>query len=68
VPEDEINIERHDAAIAVARHCALVRMPPTEIAERLIDLAEAIPAWRPTDPEDIADLVTAIQAEVLHGH
>ena len=63
VPEAESDIQRHDAAYAVARHCAFVRMPWQHIGQLLVQLAASVPDWRPTDPDDIANLDTAAVAE-----
>ncbi len=60
VPEDESSIERHDAAYAIAAHCAFARVEPRQIIELLVQLADDVPDWWPADPEDIAELVLAV--------
>lgn len=56
----------HDAAVALARHCAVCGMRAREIALALADVAGALPAW-PDDPEYLIWLAReAFKAEWGH--
>jgi hypothetical protein len=57
------DIERCDAAVAVARHGAIAGASPREIVEQLARLALEVPCWLPDDPEQIAALTAAAMRE-----
>jgi hypothetical protein len=53
--------ERYDAAISLARHCALMGMSPRHIVAVLAYLAAEVPCW--PDPDDIAEIAQFAVAE-----
>ncbi len=59
---DTHNIGHYDAAIAVARHCAIAGMTFAEIIEVMVHLAVEVRCW-PDDPDAIAYLVRNAIAE-----
>jgi hypothetical protein len=65
VADDEPpDIGPSDAAIALARHCAIVAASPERTVQILARLSVAIPGWEPTDPDEIASLVRAAYRRV----
>jgi hypothetical protein len=61
---DTPDIGHDDAAIAVARHCAIVGMSFSEIIEVLVYLAAEVPGWL-DDPDAIASLVRSAITEAM---
>lgn len=55
--------ERHDAAIALARHAAFAGAPARQIAGCLARLAIELPDWLPDNPDEIASLTRAALRE-----
>jgi hypothetical protein len=60
---DPPEIERHDAALALARHGAIVGASASEIVVWLARLAIDVPCW-PDDPAEIAAMTRAALQEV----
>jgi hypothetical protein len=57
------DIERCDAAVAVARHGAIAGASAREIVELLARLSLEVACWLPDDPEAIAALTAAALRE-----
>ena len=53
--EGGADIERWDAALALARHCAFCRMPADEIMRLLVRHSSEVPNWPDTD--ELAEIV-----------
>jgi hypothetical protein len=60
---EPLDIGRYDAALAVARHGAVVGAPARQIVAWLVYLACEVPAW-PDDPHEIAAMARAVAAEM----
>jgi hypothetical protein len=58
-----LNIGRHDAALALARHGALVGAPARQVVAWLVFLACEVPCW-PDDPYEIAAMARAAMVEM----
>ena len=56
-------IDRYDAALALARHGAIVAAPARQIVTWLAYLAQVVPGW-PDDPAEIASMTRAALQEV----
>jgi hypothetical protein len=52
---------RQDAAIAVARHCAMMGLPPRQIVAHLMRLEAEVPCW--PDADEVASIVQGAIAE-----
>ena len=57
------DIDRYDAALALARHGAIVGAPARQIVTWLAYLAQVVPGW-PDDPAEIASMTRAALQEV----
>jgi hypothetical protein len=57
------DIERYDAAVALARHGAVVGALARQIVVWLVHLACKVPCW-PDDPHEIAAMVRGAMAEM----
>jgi hypothetical protein len=57
------DIGRYDAALALARHGALVGAPARQIVTWLVYLACEVPCW-PDDPHEIAAMARGAMAEI----
>jgi hypothetical protein len=64
VDDEHPDIGPSDAAIALARHCAIVGVSPERTVQILARLSIAVPGWEPTDPDEIAGLVRAAYRRV----
>lgn len=58
---DTVEIDRHDAAIVVARHCAMMGLRLNRILAVLAYLAAEVPCW--PDAHDIAEIAVAAFGE-----
>jgi hypothetical protein len=62
-PIEPPEVDRHDAAVALARHAALAGAPKRQIIAWLTRLTVEVPCW-PDDPDEIAAIARAAVREM----